>query len=133
MIIGIGTDIIEVHRMRAVLTDYSTRFIQKIFTESEQAYCASKADPAIHYAARWAAKEAFAKAYRTGIGEHIGWHDVQIERASTGAPHIVLFGAIAEQCRTYKLHVSLTHTHEYAVAMVVIEDILMPSSHQDTR
>lgn len=121
MIVGIGTDIIEVHRMRESLARYQRHFTKKIFTSNECDYCESKAEPAVHFAARWAAKEAFAKAFRTGIGEHIGWQDVEIQRAPNGAPHIALFGAIAEQCSHYTIHLSLTHTHDYAVAMVVIE------------
>ncbi len=122
MIIGIGTDIIEIHRMRDSLTRYGEHFTKKIFTTTECLYCLNKPDPAIHFAARWAAKEAFAKAYRTGIGEHIGWHDVEIQRASNGAPHLVLYGTIATYCLEYTIHLSLSHVHEYAVAMVVIED-----------
>jgi holo-[acyl-carrier protein] synthase len=126
MILGQGIDLIEVSRIARQVND-DTRFKQKIFTPREIAYCESHKNKAQHYAARFAAKEAFFKALGTGAyREGLGFSDVEILRNPQGQPEIVLSGRTAEYLNgkgLFKIHVSLTHLTEYACALVIIESI----------
>ena len=85
-LIGLGCDIIETERIRSVLEKHGDRFLKRVFTEEEQAYCNSIKYSHKHYAARWAAKEAVAKAFTTGIGEHL-----ERSRAPALARSLLLF------------------------------------------
>ncbi len=78
ILIGIGTDVIEVDRVRGVLERQGERFLQRVFTDEERAYCDAKAHPHKHYAARFAAKEAVSKCFSTGIGAELGWRSVSV-------------------------------------------------------
>ena len=122
MIIGIGTDIIEIERVRrAVLNEH---FKEKVFTENEQNYCESRGvQSAASYAARFAAKEAFFKALGTGIFTSLT--EVEILNNDTGQPQIFLYGAaknFAEKLHVKKIFVSLSHCREYATAFVTLTD-----------
>jgi holo-[acyl-carrier protein] synthase len=124
VIVSIGVDIIEVARIRETL-ERTPRFRERIFTESERAYCESKgAAAAQHYAARFAAKESCFKALRTGWRGKISWHDIEISNDEKGAPSISLrdeaqriFAALGAS----SIHLSLSHTNEHSVATVIIE------------
>ena len=95
MSVGLGVDIVEIERMRRIL-DRTPSFAHKVFTDAEQDYCNRKGNPATHYAARFAAKEAVCKALGTGIlASGIGMRDVEVVRASHGKPAIALHGAAA--------------------------------------
>ncbi len=109
----VGVDIEEVDRIRAVARRWGDRFLKRHFTDQEIAYCRSKARPAESLAARFAAKEAFAKAYPGGAT--LGWHDVEIVKDGR-RPVLRLRGAAAG----YEARLSLSHTHEHAVAVVVL-------------
>jgi holo-[acyl-carrier protein] synthase len=121
--LGLGIDLVEVGRIRDLLTRHGERFKEKTFTPGEIAYCDSCADPAMHYAARLAAKEAVAKAFGTGIGERAAFLDLEIINNAAGAPQVVLGGSAkkhADDCGITEIQVSLTHSREYAAANAVV-------------
>lgn len=120
MIHGIGTDIIEIKRIQNALERFGNRFINKIFTSREQAYCLSKKNKEMHLAGRFAAKEAIAKALGTGITEHVGWKDIEIINDSSGKPQVILSESIYPKLGLSIL-VSISHCREYATAVAVIE------------
>lgn len=120
---GIGTDIIEIERIRTSIEKYGEHFISKIFTDKEREYCSKKPlhlQP-VHYAARFAAKEAFAKALGTGIGEAIEFRHIGIHNTETGRPIIELEKPDSPFLLLYDFHCSISHTHIYAIATVIIE------------
>lgn len=122
MPVGLGVDIVEIERMRRIL-DRTPSFARKVFTQGEQDYCNAKANPATHYAARFAAKEAVCKALGTGIlSQGIGMRDVEVVRDSRGKPAIALHGAaerVAAEQGVVDVPLSLTYTHSVAVANAV--------------
>lgn len=123
-IIGIGIDLVEVERIRTLLERHGERFKARTFTEVEVAYCDGCADPAMHYAARFAAKEAGAKALGTGFAQGVFWVDIEVARDVAGRPELRMHGAaraLAEKQGVTQCHVSLSHTKEQAVAQVVLE------------
>jgi holo-[acyl-carrier protein] synthase len=123
MIIGIGTDIIEVSRIAESIEKYGERFKNRIFTKLEQDYCESfKTNQNLHYAARFAAKEAFSKAIGTGITQGFKFSEVWVRNELSGEPKIELGGGMAEKWGMCKIHISLSHTAGNAVAYVVIEE-----------
>ncbi len=111
--------------MREVLTR-TPRFRERVFTETERAYCDSRGEPASaqHYAARFAAKEAAFKALRTGWRDGLSWHHVEVASDELGAPLLQLSGRardLFEQLGATHAHLSLSHTAEHAVAQVLFE------------
>lgn len=122
MTVGLGVDIVEIDRMRRVL-DRTPAFARKVFTDAEQAYCNAKANPAAHYAARFAAKEAVCKALGTGIlACGVRMTDVEVTRDGRGRPAVLLRGGAAEAARAsgvIDVPLSLTYTHDVAVANAV--------------
>jgi holo-[acyl-carrier protein] synthase len=123
MIKGIGVDIIDVARMKKIV-EKNRRFIERVFTETEIRYCECKYRPAVHYAGRFAAKEAFFKAMGTGWRGGMAWTDISVENNELGKPGITLSGKTLENFKKNKfqiLHLSISHTREYAVALVIIE------------
>ncbi len=114
MIIGIGVDIIDVGRIRK-LAEKNPRFLERVFTAEEIAYCSGKMNEHQHLAARFAAKEAFFKA----LGKKIKWTDVGIVNRSSGKPDLVIKDQ--ESFPFDRTHVSLSHLQDYAVACVVLE------------
>ena len=122
-IIGIGIDVIEVERIDEALEEFGERFLDRVFTEGEQDYCGRQKRPAIHYAARWAAKEAVSKAFGTGIGAELGWNDIEILRRESGEPELVLHGGAREHAAEVgvrEVKISLTHAKHYAAANAVV-------------
>jgi holo-[acyl-carrier protein] synthase len=124
VIVSIGIDIIEVARIREVMTR-TPRFRERVFTTAEQAYCDGRGVVAAqHYAARFAAKEAALKALQTGWSGGITWHDVEIASHDSGAPYLILRGEARELCErsgATRVHLSLSHTTEHAIAEVILE------------
>ncbi|MGB0775298.1 MAG: holo-ACP synthase, partial [Akkermansiaceae bacterium] len=121
-IFGIGIDVVEVERVESSLAEFGERFTGKLFTKAEQEYCAKQKRPSIHYAARFAAKEAVAKAFGTGIGKDLGWLDMEIRRRPSGEPEVFLSGGgakFAEANNITEIKISLTHAHHYAAANAV--------------
>jgi holo-[acyl-carrier protein] synthase len=124
MILGTGIDIIEVTRIRASHEKFGERFATRILLPSELEYCLLHKDPAPFIAARFAAKEAVSKAFGTGIGASIGWHDIEVKRRDSGEPYLVLHGKGQELFRSReatRIHVSLSHTLQHATAISILE------------
>ena len=116
--VGLGVDIVEIARMRKII-DRSPAFVEKVYSAAERAYCDSHAHPEVHYATRFAAKEAVLKALGTGFSEGIGWLDVEVRRTSKGRPYVVLTGRAREVAREQgvrEIPLSLSYTHTDAVA-----------------
>jgi holo-[acyl-carrier protein] synthase len=121
-IFGIGIDVVEVERIESAIARHGEPFLAKLFTAAERSYCGAHKKPALHYAARFAAKEAVSKALGTGIGGQAGWLDLEIIRDISGAPKLALHGAAAEFARENgisEIQISLTHAREYAAANAV--------------
>ena len=123
IIFGIGIDVVEVERVESSIAEFGDRFAERVFTEAERAYCESQKRPAIHYAARFAAKEAVAKALGTGIGKDLSWLDMEIRRRESGEPEVFLSGdgeAFAKSNKLTQIKISLTHAKHYAAANAVV-------------
>ena len=124
MIVSIGIDIIEVARIREVLLR-TPRFLERVYTDRERAYCDSRgAVSAQHYAARFAAKEAALKALQTGWRGGISWQDVEISARESGAPYLIFTGQVLEvfeKLGATTTHLSMSHTNQHAIAQVVLE------------
>lgn len=123
--VGLGVDIVEIERMRKILKR-SPAFARKVFSAEECRYCDATAQPAVHYATRFAAKEAVLKALGTGFSQGIGARDVEVRRTSKGRPYAVLTGrakqvAQALGVRELPLSLSYTHTDAVACAMAITE------------
>lgn len=121
-IFGIGIDVVEVDRIESAIERLGDPFLTKLFTPAERAYCAAQKKSALHYAARFAAKEAVSKALGTGIGGQAGWLDLEITRDSAGAPKLVLSGNAADFAKLHgitEIQISLTHARDYAAANAI--------------
>ena len=121
-LIGIGIDVVEVDRIADALERHGDAFRDRIFTEGEHLYCSAQKRPALHYAARFAAKEAVAKAFGTGIGKDLGWLDMEVIRRPSGEPSLELSGtgkAYADANGIIEVKISLTHARDYAAANAV--------------
>jgi len=121
MIRGVGVDVVDVERMKAILADQGTAFVDRVFTDTEIAYCRSKQNSEQHFAARFAAKEAVSKAMQTGWSAVFRWKDVEVVNEPSGAPRILLHNEVAKSLGTNKVHLSLSHTETTVVAFAVIE------------
>jgi holo-[acyl-carrier protein] synthase len=125
MILSIGIDIAEVYRIRETLAR-TPRFGERVFTESERAYCETKgAAAAQSYAARFAAKEAFLKAIKTGWRGKITWQDIEVVNDADGVPSLNVKGEAARlmnELGAARCHLSISHTTEHAIAEVILED-----------
>lgn len=124
MILGTGVDIVAVERVARAVDRYGERFLRRVFTPAEIAYCTSaEAHRAARLAARFAAKEAVLKALGIGL-RGVRWTDAEVCRDELGRPSVRLTGRLAEIAAARgatRIHLSLSHTQEYAVAQVVIE------------
>ncbi len=121
-IFGIGIDVIEVERIEEAVNEFGERFLERVFTGEERAYCVAQKRPAVHFAARWAAKEAVSKAFGTGIGDVLSWRDMEITRLISGEPALVLHGGGREFASGHgieQVKISLTHARNYAAANAV--------------
>lgn len=124
MVIGLGVDVIQNDRIKDSLEKFGDRFINRIYTEGEQAYCKKCANPAIHFAARFAAKEAAFKALGTGWAAGVKWKDIEVERLESGKPVMHLHGealARATSMGVTRFQVSLTHDQLVSVAVVIFD------------
>ena len=116
--VGLGVDIVEIERMKAIIAR-TPSFREKVFSEDERAYCDGKGVPEIHYATRFAAKEAVLKALGTGFSEGIGVRDIEVVRNAKGKPLVTLHGRakeVAAELGVVELPLSLSYTHTEAVA-----------------
>ncbi len=124
VIIGLGTDLVEVSRIRESIVSFGDRFLRRVFTEGEQAYASLGVNSVERYAARFAAKEAGMKALGTGWSRGVRWTDFEIVRADSGRPTLQLHGTAADIARSMnvkQISVSLTHTATIASAIVILE------------
>jgi holo-[acyl-carrier protein] synthase len=124
LIVGTGIDIISVARVHALVERMGDRFLRRWFTEEELAYCMAKARPALHLAARLAAKEALIKALRPAWNGPVLLRDIAVVTEESGAPTLRLAGRAAEiagRAGVTGLHVSLSHDGDYAVASVIAD------------
>jgi len=125
MIIGIGSDIIDIRRIEKLLQKQGARFIARTFTAAEKKKAASRQNMAATYAKRFAAKEATAKALGCGIGEHAGLKEIEITNAASGAPRITLSGNAKKRLasltpRGKKARILLTLADEYPYALATV-------------
>lgn len=124
MITGIGIDVIQNERIRGSIQRFGGRFLNRIYTEGEMAYCKKCANPEIHYAARFAAKEAAFKAIGTGWAAGVKWKDVEVERLESGKPELHLHGEVLARATAMgakRFYVSLTHDQLVSCAVVILE------------
>jgi holo-[acyl-carrier protein] synthase len=125
MIVGTGVDICEVHRIRkAIEAAHGARFLARVFTEREIAYAKSKANSSERFAARFAAKEAGMKALGTGWRGGLGWTDLEVVNLPSGRPTLRFYrkaAEFAEKLKVQTISLSITHTVEQAMAMVILE------------
>jgi holo-[acyl-carrier protein] synthase len=122
---GIGIDLVRIPRMREVIGRWEERFLRRVFTDAEIAYCRSRRDPVPHFAARFAAKEAGLKALGTGLSLGITWRELEVRRERGQAPVLVLSGrsreiGLARGGR--RMLLALTHEGEYAMAQAMLVD-----------
>lgn len=124
-ILGIGVDLVEVSRVRRMLRDKSVHVFDRLLTPAEAVYCRGKFDPAESVAVRLAAKEAVYKALQgSEAARGIGWREIEVVRAADGRPDIALSGLAATRAAALgvqRVWLSLSHTHEAAVATAVVE------------
>ena len=124
MIVGIGTDMIEIERIERSVARYGDSFLQRLFTPGEIAYCGRKKNAAESFAARFAAKEAGAKALGTGISRGVAWRELEVTRAPGQRPELHLHGRareMAEKLGVRHISLSLTHTRAMSMAVVIAE------------
>lgn len=126
MVLGLGTDLIEISRIEDSIRRFGQRFLDRVYTPGEIAYCQrKKAHAAESFAARFAAKEAGAKALGTGISRGVSWKELEVRREPGGPPTLHLSGRArdrARELRINRLSLSLTHSRDVAMAVVVAED-----------
>jgi holo-[acyl-carrier protein] synthase len=122
---GIGIDLVRIPRMREVIERWEERFLRRVFTDAEIAYCRSRRDPVPHFAARFAAKEAALKALGTGLSLGISWRELEVRRERGQAPSLLLWGrsreiGLARGGR--RMLLALTHEGDYAMAQAMLVD-----------
>jgi len=126
MIIGTGTDIIALSRIRDSIEKYGAHFLNYAFTEAEQGVGEAKGEMRFaFYGGRWAAKEAIAKALGTGFGAQCGWQDLCVLNDALGKPSVQLSGKAAETAAALGIrrwHLSISHEKDYAIAMAIAEN-----------
>ena len=122
--VGVGVDLVEISRARAMLTEKGAHVYDRLMTAAEAEYCRSRPDPAEHVAVRLAAKEAVYKALQgSNSARGIGWRDIEVTRAPDGRPDVALTGLAAARAREIgvtRVLLSLSHTHEAAVAVAIL-------------
>ena len=124
MITGIGIDVVQNDRIRDSIQRFGDRFLNRIYTQGEIDYCKKCSQPEIHYAARFAAKEAAFKALGTGWAAGVTWKDVEIERLPSGKPELHLHGEALNRATAsgaVRYYVSLTHDQLVSCAVVILE------------
>jgi holo-[acyl-carrier protein] synthase len=120
---GLGVDLVSIPRMRSTIDRWQQRFVDRVFTDDEIAYCRARRDPAPHFAARFAAKEAGFKALGTGLQLGVRWRELEVRREREEAPTLVLSGRAREIGLARggsRMLLSLTHEGEYALAQAML-------------
>jgi holo-[acyl-carrier protein] synthase len=122
-LVGLGADVIEVERIRGVLERQGERFLARVFTEEERAYCSKMSFPHKHFAARFAAKEAVSKAFTTGIGAELGWRSVSVYHGERNQPFVRLDEkghALLRDAGATHVILTLSHTDTVAIAVAAL-------------
>lgn len=122
MIVGVGMDLTEVDRIAAMVARWGESFTRRVYTDGERDYAMSRANVAMHLAARFAAKEATLKAL--GVPSGLSWHEMEVVGGGQEAPLLVLRGqalAAADRLGVVRMHLTLTHTRDIAAAVVIAE------------
>ena len=124
MIHGIGTDFVEVSRLERILKEWGDRFLDRVYAHDEIEYCKNKAFPAIHFAARFAAKESFLKSLGIGLGMGVKLKEIEVRNNTLGNPELKInekVVSILDDLGVKAIHLSMTHTREHAHAIVILE------------
>jgi len=122
-ITGLGVDLVSIPRMRTTIERWQDRFVERVFTETEIAYCRARRDPTPHFAARFAAKEAGFKALGTGLTMGVHWRELEVRREREEAPTLVLSGRAREiglGKGGSRMLLSLPHDGDYALAQAIL-------------
>ncbi len=122
-ILGHGIDMVENDRIARSISEFGEGFVNRVFCAMEIEYCQRMREPAPHFAARWAAKEAVAKAFGTGIGASISFLDIEVRRKASGEPFVQLHGAgieLAARRSVTGVMLSLSHSRDYSIASVIL-------------
>jgi holo-[acyl-carrier protein] synthase len=125
MVLGLGTDLIEIERIQASVDRFGDRFLERVFTIGEIAYCRRKKQPAESFAARFAAKEAGAKALGTGISRGVSWKEIEVRREMGQRPTLHFSGRageLADALGVRRAHLTLSHSRGLAIAVALVED-----------
>lgn len=123
VMISLGCDVIEISRVKGVVQRQGERFLDRVFTAEEKAYCLAKANPELHLAARFAAKEAISKCFTTGIGAEFGWKSASITHGERSEPIVVLDEKgrlLLQAVGASRVMVSLSHTETVAMAVAAL-------------
>ena len=123
-IVSLGMDLMQISRLEQALERRGTRFLERIFTPGERAYCERRKARVTHYAGRYAVKEAVMKVLGTGWARGVRWIDIEVTRAPGAAPEVVLHGRSAEIAAARgiaRIHITITHDADIAAAVAVAE------------
>jgi holo-[acyl-carrier protein] synthase len=124
MIYGIGIDLVENDRIEKIIQKWGEKFLSRVFSDREIAYCGRYAQASIHYGARFAVKESFLKAIGIGLGRGVKLLEIEVVNEESGKPELMLSGGAQDffvKAGIEKIHLSITHTKNYASAMVLLE------------
>jgi holo-[acyl-carrier protein] synthase len=117
---GVGTDIVEIERVRAAILKHGDAFIQKMFTQNEQAYCKKYQDPMPQFAARFSAKESIVKALGCGFGDQIGFLDIEISHDPAGKPLVAFSPAAQKKFNHPRVLLSMSHCKAYVSTVALL-------------
>ena len=123
MIVGIGIDLVKISRIRRAVEKWDRRFLDRVFTESEQQYCRTRLNPPQHFSGRFAVKEAVFKSLGAGRKLGIRWNEIEILNASQGRPFVKVSGTAKQrmdELGVTEVHISISHDTDYAIGQVVL-------------
>jgi holo-[acyl-carrier protein] synthase len=118
---GIGNDIVEIKRIASAIERFGQKFLDKLFTQKEQEYCKRHEKSERNFSGRFAAKESIAKALGTGFGQELNWLDIEILNESNGKPVVFLSESLKKRVGEITIHLSISHSKEFAVAVAIAE------------
>lgn len=122
-LIALGTDLVECSRIADMLERQGERFLEKVYTAGERSYCSQMRNPVPFYAARFAAKEAVAKAFTTGIGKELGWKSIEVVKGDREEPLVRLDAGgleLLKRVGARRVLISLSHTRNFAIAVAAL-------------
>lgn len=116
---GLGSDIIEIDRMRTSIQRHGLHFLNRLFSQKEQDYCYKFQDPAPHFTGKFAAKEAVAKALGTGFGASLSWQDLEILNNEKGKPVVYFSERALQRFQNPRIFLTVSHSTKYAIAVAI--------------